>query len=322
MPGKKSESFGLVGTITHDFISFSSGRSFCGLGGILYQAAALCGLGKEVHVFSNLGEELEPVVKKITSRWAGWRSGGIRVVPGPGNKVHLRYPGRGERVEVLESCVPSLNPRELMARASQIDFFIAVINSGRDFTFHDWRRIVGTVKPPIWLDIHSLPLLFVLHRPRRYRPLTRWKDWVEGIAYLQANEKEVASMTGNPDVLPSLTKLKRFGQEALELGLRAVFITLGKKGVLVMTRDAFRILEAPAVRGVVDTTGCGDVFCAATSARLVSGTDPVEAASFGVSLASWAASAAGVEETYALARNLSFSALYLREFYDRIKKLS
>lgn len=305
MSRKKSEVFGLVGTITHDFISFSSGQPFSGLGGILYQAAALCGLGKEVHLFSNLGAELLPIVKKVASNWPRCETRGLCVVPGPGNRVHLRYPARGERVEVLESHVPPLNPQALIDRASRFDLLIGVINSGRDFTFRGWRKIIGEVKAPIWLDIHSLALSFVLHRPRSYRRLAEWRDWVEGLAYLQANEKEVASMLGEPGALPTLARIKRFGREALELGLKAIFITLGKKGVLVMTREASRVLEPPAVRGVVDTTGCGDVFCAATAARLVAEADPVEAASLGVELASRAARAAGVEETHALVRSFS-----------------
>lgn len=308
MSRKKSEVFGLVGTITYDFISFSSGQSFSGSGGILYQAAALCGLGKEVHLFSNLGEELLPIVKKATSKWPGCKIRGLCVVPGPGNRVHLRYPARGERVEVLESCVPALNPDPLIHKASRFGLLIAVVNSGRDFSFQDWRRIVGAVKPPIWLDIHSLPLSFILHRPRSYQPLTRWRDWVEGVAYLQANKKEVAAMLGDPGGLPSLARIKRFGREALELGLRAVFITLGKMGVLVMAPGASRVLEPPALRGVVDTTGCGDVFCAATAAGLAAGADPVEATLLGVRLSSAAAMVAGVEQTYALVRSFSLRA--------------
>jgi hypothetical protein len=302
---KKSEVFGLVGTITYDYISFSSGRSFSGLGGILYQAAALCGLGKEVHLFSNLGEELVPVVRKVTSKWPGCKTSGLCIVPGRGNRVHLRYPARGERVEVLESHVRPLNPQALIDGASRFDLLITVINSGRDFTFRDWRNIVAAVKPAIWLDIHSLPLGFVLHRPRSYQPLTRWRDWVEGVGYLQANMKEVASMLGDPGALPSLAMIKRFGREALELGLKAVFVTLGKKGVLVVAPAASRVLEPSGVHRVVDTTGCGDVFCAATAARLVAGTDPVEAALFGVALASQAVGAAGVEETRALVQRFS-----------------
>jgi len=306
---KKSQIFGVTGTITHDFVTFSSGRSFSGLGGILYQAAALCGLGKEARLYSNVGEGLLPAVRKTVSKWPGCKTRGLRAVPGPGNRVHLRYPPRGERVEVLESCVPPLDPQSLIGESSRFGLLIVVINSGRDFSREAWRRIVSAVKAPIWLDIHSLPLDFVLRRPRNYRPLTQWRDWVEGVDYLQANEKEVASMLGDPDVLPSSANLKRFGQGALELGLEAVFVTRGRKGVLVMARGLHRIIEPPAVRGIVDTTGCGDVFCAAAAAGLAAGADPVEAARLGIRLAAPAALAAGIEETYVLVRRITAGAL-------------
>lgn len=302
---KRGENFGLVGTITLDFISLSSGQFFSGLGGILYQAAALCGLGKKVHLFSNLGQELWPLFTKVTANWLGCGTEGICVGPGPGNRVHLCYPQRGERVEVLESCVPPLDPQGLIEEASRFDFLIAVLNSGRDFILKDWRRIVKSVGVPIWLDIHSLPLSFILNKPRSYEALPAWKDWVEGVTYLQANEREVASMLGELSGLPSRARIKRLGEEALELGPRTVFITLGKKGVLVLAPGTSRVIEAPTVRGVVDTTGCGDVFCAATAAALAEGASPLEAARRGVRLATRVARVAGVEKTYELIRNLS-----------------
>lgn len=303
MSGKKSETFGLVGTITHDVITYSSGRAFSGLGGILYQAAALCGLGKKVQLFSNLGEKLVPLVREVTSKWPACQIRGICVVPGPGNCVLLHYPARGERVEILKSHVPPLNPRLLIDSSSRFGMLIIVVNSGYDIELRDWRRVVRAVKVPIWFDVHSLALSLELHKPRGYRPLAEWREWVKGAAYLQANEKEVASMLGDPGMVPSPARLRRFGREALELGLQAVFITLGKKGVQVMTQGVSRVLAPPVVRRVVDTTGCGDVFCAGTAARLRAGADPVEAASFGVALASEAVRAAGVEETYALVRS-------------------
>ena len=84
--------FGLIGTITSDEISFDSGQSIKGLGGILYQAAVLCGLGKEVFLYTNLGEELVQDVENIIKKWPTLRRKGIRHAPGPGNQVHLHYP--------------------------------------------------------------------------------------------------------------------------------------------------------------------------------------------------------------------------------------
>ena len=67
-PGEKSEKFGLVGTITHDVITYATGQVFRGLGGILYQAAALCGLGRDVFLYTCLGKRSEEHTSELQSR--------------------------------------------------------------------------------------------------------------------------------------------------------------------------------------------------------------------------------------------------------------
>ena len=57
--------FGLIGTITDDEITFDSGQRITGLGGVLYQAAVLCGLGEETCLHTNLGEELADEVYRM-----------------------------------------------------------------------------------------------------------------------------------------------------------------------------------------------------------------------------------------------------------------
>jgi sugar/nucleoside kinase (ribokinase family) len=79
---------------------------------------------------------------------------------------------------------------------------------------------------------------------------------------------------------------------------------MGKDGVLVLTADGGpRQVAAPAADRVVDTTGCGDVFAAATLRLLARGVPLIEAASAGVVLASNAVGLAGIEETYRLAQS-------------------
>jgi len=92
--------------------------------------------------------------------------------------------------------------------------------------------------------------------------------------------------------------------------VRAVFVTLGKDGILMLIPnesvgaavDARRI-QAPAADRVVDTTGCGDVFCARTMSLLAQGVPLERAAEAGVVLASKAVGLAGIGETFTLARN-------------------
>jgi len=297
--------FGLIGTITHDFITYESGQTFEGIGGVLYQAAVLCGLGQEVSLYTNLGEELGGPVEAIVQNWRKLGRKGVCLVTGPGNRVRLYYPDQGERIEVLESVVPPLNPALIMADLADLEMLILVVNSALDVKLEDWRTIVDAAKCPIWLDVHSLPLARVLGKKREYLALPEWVEWVRGVDYLQANRQEVASMLGHPPVLASRDELKPFSQRAFELGVKAVFITLAKEGVAVYTPFSSKDISAPAVDSVVDSTGCGDVFCSAAAVRLQEGASPFEAASFGVGLASRAVNVSGLMETYQLAKEVS-----------------
>lgn len=292
--------FGLIGTITQDEITFEHGQRITCLGGILYQAAVLSGLGENVFLFTHLGEELVEDVYDLVRGWPSLNKRGIRHVPGPGNRVQLRYPEKEERVEVLKSVVPPLNPRLIIENLPELGMLILVINSGFDIKLSDWRNIVRSATCPIWMDVHSLLLSRELNVPRKYLPLREWRDWAEGIDFLQANVKEMASMLGFPDKIPSEDDFCRFGEMAFGLGVKAVFLTLGKDGVFIMKPGKSLKIPAPQVENAVDTTGCGDVLCGGTVVKLASGEDPFDAARFGLQLATRAAEVEGVDETFRL----------------------
>ena len=293
--------FGLIGTITYDLITFDSGKSFEGLGGVLYQAAVLCGIGEEVCLYTNLGEELSEDVEGVTRSWKSLRRHGIKRVSGPGNRVHLHYPERGERVEVLKAVVPPLNPARVIEDIKGLGMLILVINSGFDMQLSDWQKVLGKVSCPTWIDIHSLMLSRDLNKPRKYVHSDEWKEWVRNATFVQANGKEVASMLGLEDRMPVEEELIGFGKMLFEMGVNAVYITLGKEGALVMTPEKSEKLTSKGDKGVVDTTGCGDVFCSATAMGLASGKDPFSAARFGLELATEAVAVRGIEETYRMA---------------------
>jgi len=297
-----SKNFGLIGTITYDVITYESGPTFEGIGGVLFQAAVLCGLRKDVYLYTNLGQELVHDVEGIIKSWSNFHRKGIKPVPGPGNRVHLCYPQQGERIEVLKSVVPPLNPAQILKDLPELGMLILVINSGFDLELEDWRKITQALSCPLWLDIHSLPLARKIGVNREYISLTEWKEWAEGVDYLQANKQEVASMLGCPQRLPLEAEIKRFAEKAFDIGVKVVFITLGKEGGIVLTPEGSKKITSPPAKSIVDTTGCGDVFCGATAASLAEGKDPFAAAFFGLELAAKAASLSGIRDTYALAQ--------------------
>lgn len=222
------------------------------------------------------------------------------MVSGPGHRVFLHYPRQGERREVLKAAVPPVDPDRVLQDLPQLDFLVLVLNSGFDMALKDWQRVKKNAVCPTWLDIHSLPLEKKIGSPRRYVLVQDWKDWVEGIDYLQANKAEVAALLGCPGNDPTRAELASFGNMVCEMGLKAVFITLGAEGALVVGKNGPRIMAAIKEKSVVDTTGCGDVFCAGAAVSLSKGCDPYESALYGMEIASATARLSGISEIFKL----------------------
>lgn len=290
--------FGLIGTITYDVITIEGKTIHEGLGGILYQAAVMCGLGYEVNLYTNLGRELEKEVQELTKEWRTLNKEGINIVSGPGNRVFLDYRSGRERIEVLKSVVPPISPDRILKDFPQLDFLVMVLNSGFDMESEEWEHVKKNTTCPIWLDIHSLPLEKKIGSPRECVSVRDWKDWVEGIDYLQANRAEVTALLGCPGKNPDLTELESFGVMVFKLGVKAVFITLGEEGVLLMDEKGSRSIGAIEGNSVVDSTGCGDVFCGGAAVYLSEGRDSFESAVYGMRIASAAVSMCGVSPIF------------------------
>lgn len=295
--------FGLIGTITSDEITLDSGKSNRGLGGILYQAAVLCGLGESVFLYSNCGFDLKPEVADVIGGWGALRTEGLKYVPGPGNRVFLTYDRRArERRETLQSVVPPLQAGRILAGLSRLDFLVMVFNSGYDIPLDEWRRVIVAASCPIWLDIHSLVLARCLCRTRSYAAFPDWRDWVRGVDYLQANLQEAACLLGHPESRPESDELSGLAVEAFKVGVRGVLVTMGEDGVRVETPEGLRVIRPPKADAVIDATGCGDVFAAKTAQSLAHKKPLFESTSAGVDLASLAVRVTGVRETFNLAR--------------------
>jgi len=99
------------------------------------------------------------------------------------------------------------------------------------------------------------------------------------------NEEQARLMTGHDDPEAAAKAL-------LGLGPAAVVVTLGAEGSLLATADGAVRLPALEVE-VVDTTGCGDAYCAGFITGLVHGQDLETAARWGTAAAATVAQGLG-----------------------------
>ncbi|GLW08228.1 sugar kinase [Microtetraspora sp. NBRC 13810] len=111
------------------------------------------------------------------------------------------------------------------------------------------------------------------------------RDFLPYVDYLLPNEEQALMMTGAGDAETAAAEL-------LAAGPSGVLVTQGAAGSLVVTGGgAVRVpaLDVP----VVDTTGCGDAYCAGFIAGLLAGRDPVSAAETGTAVAARVAQGLG-----------------------------
>ncbi len=140
------------------------------------------------------------------------------------------------------------------------------------FALLDELRAAGTV---VTMDLLSeLPDLLGMARA-----------FLPHVDYVLPNESQARLMTGAEDVEEAARAL-------LADGPRGVLVTLGEEGSLVVTGDGAE--RVPAIKTeVVDTTGCGDAYCAGFLTGLLHGEDVLAAARWGTAAAARVATGLG-----------------------------
>ncbi|MDP9867487.1 MULTISPECIES: carbohydrate kinase family protein [Streptosporangium] len=111
------------------------------------------------------------------------------------------------------------------------------------------------------------------------------RSFLPYVDYLLPNEEQALMMSGAAGVEEAALAL-------LDEGPRAVLVTLGGEGSLIATASGLTRLPALDVP-VVDTTGCGDAYCAGFIAGLVDGRDVTGAAELGTAVAARVAGGLG-----------------------------
>lgn len=111
------------------------------------------------------------------------------------------------------------------------------------------------------------------------------KTFLPHVDHFLPNEEQALLMTGADTV-------EEAAKQLLGEGPKTVIITLGAEGSLVATAEGLTKVPAEDVRAI-DTTGCGDAYCAGFAAGLLTGRTVLESARLGTAVAARVAGGLG-----------------------------
>jgi hypothetical protein len=257
-------------------------------GGIGY---ALAGLDASLEA----GWEIVPIVKvgrdmaarandflrALTSVREGWR---FVEVPALNPRVRLNYRNQERWCEQLQGGVPPWTWAELGPMVADLDAVYVNFITGYECDLATAQALRRDFRRPSYGDLHSLALGMHADGVRLHRPLEQPLAWLACFDVVQVNEDELRMMGSEPLALAA---------RAVELGVRAVCVTLGARGATYVAAPGFdRMVPGPGSGGPAappvvrtatvegdgepasgDPTGCGDVFGATLFARLLAGAE-------------------------------------------------
>jgi pseudouridine kinase len=101
---------------------------------------------------------------------------------------------------------------------------------------------------------------------------------------LKLNTMEAGALLGRTVNRDDEGEVERAAWDLLEVGVRRVFITLGRRGVMALDDREALMLPAPHVE-VANATGAGDAFTAGVAFATIAGMTLLETAAFGSAMA-------------------------------------
>ncbi len=164
-------------------------------------------------------------------------------VPYPNNRVELFYYSSERRSEVLHGGVPGWTWLGLAPLLGDLDALYVNFISGFEMDLPTAQLLRQHFKGVMYGDLHSLLLAVQPGGLRTPQPLPNVAEWCRCFDLLQVNEDEVALLAPDPMALAAT---------ALANGVRALHVTLGKRGVVYFAQPGF---DGLAQAGALDLAG-------------------------------------------------------------------
>jgi sugar/nucleoside kinase (ribokinase family) len=242
-------------------------------------------------------------VKYILKEYHNVKLDGIKRVIRKNNHACLLIDRQNQREEILRYRVPVLGFSQIRPFLDSDAILINFI-SGYDIRLDSLRKIREKATGIIFMDVHSLTLGISKNGKRYLRTPRFWREYVKQADLVQVNHLEANILAGRD--LASQKDMKDFAKSVLDLGTRALLITLAEDGALMFMkkRGACKMKREAGikVRAFKDATGCGDVFSAAFLFHYLHHSDLTKALDFANHAAALKCRVSGVEEISRLLR--------------------
>jgi sugar/nucleoside kinase (ribokinase family) len=252
------------------------------------------------------------------------RDAGLWPTDAPTNRVFLHYDERGDRTAHCPNVLPALTERELTADLlSGLDALLINMISGHDVSIDTLEYVLDRAaragkRPYVHLDLHALVQADLSARivddaastnstelsgyGREPRGVREWKRWLAIADSIQVNEVE-ARWFGDPEVQSEEELLDYVRGNRGELRLQSLIVTRAERGATLYDtrRDETHHVPIPEFQ-VVEPTGSGDVFGAAYTYAISSGSKhrrrytPAAALRLAVEWATWNATLSTLDE--------------------------
>jgi ribokinase len=220
------------------------------------QAIAAALAGSKSTLISCIGQDLFADFAKDSLSAFGVATDHVKAVPGPTGIAHIRIDAAGENNIVV---VPLANSK---ISEQQID--AAMEHSDAD-------TLLIQLEIPWALNQRAISLarakrMRVILDPAPAQQLAD-ADW-QGIDIVTPNESEASAITGI--AVQGVESAAEAGKWFISRGVGAAIVTLGAKGVALVTTEGSQHFPAPSVLAV-DTTAAGDAFAGYLGAGLSEG---------------------------------------------------
>lgn len=290
----------IVGPIPRDHIVTHNGELIQKWGCVTHPVIALsvmAGDKSEIIPVSHLRKVDLDNVKEVFKGYKGLNLSHLTYKNDQGDIISLRFVDMNNRLERQTGFMDPIVPDDFK-KLLKCKVFVFIPISDYEIALDTLKFLKKKSEGLIVFDAHG-PTTACLVNGERQRKFWIDRDlWLPYIDVLKMNleeaqaswfKKEYESSDFVKTEEPDREMLRAFADHCLDLGVKAVYITVDSRGCLVYFRQRSKTVEemvsAVKVDQVIDTTGCGDSFAGGLGYGLMQKpTDYIGAARYGNAL--------------------------------------